>query len=74
MLPPSLLPELYAQGSLERLAHSALPDAPVKPHVAHTHHLRRAVVRRLAKLGRLPAAQTRSRRTDRCKHVPEPAR
>jgi hypothetical protein len=73
MLPPSLLPELYAQGSLERLAHSALPDAPVKPDVAQTRHLRRAV-RRLARLGRLPAAQTRSMRTDRCKHVPEPAR
>ena len=32
MLPPALLPEILSKGSLPRLAHSALPDAPVQPH------------------------------------------
>jgi hypothetical protein len=31
MLPPALLPELIARSTLPRYAHSALPDAPVRP-------------------------------------------
>lgn len=32
-MPPSLLPQMYAAASLSRVAYSALPDAPVQPHV-----------------------------------------
>ncbi len=61
MLPPSLLPQLYAQSSLPRLAHSALPDAPVqrpvaprllRASVAAVHVLRRVAPARLRRLAR----------------------
>ena len=42
MHPSSLLPELYADRSLSRLAHSALPGAPVRPHVERRRRVRGA--------------------------------
>ncbi|MFP4514286.1 MAG: hypothetical protein ACLFRV_15190, partial [Acidimicrobiales bacterium] len=32
MHPPALLPELVSRPSSSQLGHSALPDAPVRPH------------------------------------------
>jgi hypothetical protein len=32
MHPSFLLAQLHAESSLDRFAHSALPDAPVRPH------------------------------------------
>lgn len=43
MLPPALLPELYAQGSLARYGHSALPHAETRPHVEPKRRVRRLV-------------------------------
>jgi hypothetical protein len=37
------LADLYAQESLSRVAHSALPDAPVQPHVEPTMRTRKFV-------------------------------
>ena len=54
MLPPAQLPELYAQGSLSRYGHSALPHAEVRPHVEPRRRLRRLV----ATTRRSPADRT----------------
>jgi hypothetical protein len=40
-MPPSfMLAQLYAQSSLSRLAHSALPGAPVQPYVERRRAIR----------------------------------
>ena len=31
-MPPSLLPQMFAESALARVAYSALPNAPVRPH------------------------------------------
>ncbi|MGH9132358.1 MAG: hypothetical protein ACRDZZ_00360 [Ilumatobacteraceae bacterium] len=67
MMPPLFtLADLYAQGSLQRVAYSALPDAPVQPtpeRARRTHHLLAALRRprrrqhlRLAAVGSTPAS------------------
>jgi hypothetical protein len=43
MPPHFVLAQLYAQGSLPRLAHSALPGAPVQPTPRHRRRRRRGV-------------------------------
>ncbi|MGH9214106.1 MAG: hypothetical protein ACRD2C_26065 [Acidimicrobiales bacterium] len=40
--PTFLLADLYAQGSLRRIAHSALPDAPVASEARRWRRLRRS--------------------------------
>ena len=48
MLPPLSPPDYFARSSLPRFAHSALPDAPVRPPAQRASRIRRttAAVRR----------------------------
>ncbi|HEY9556427.1 MAG TPA: hypothetical protein VIR58_06820 [Acidimicrobiales bacterium] len=45
MFPPASPADYFAQSSLGRLAHSALPGAPVRPHVARGARMRSRAVR-----------------------------
>jgi hypothetical protein len=44
MPPTFLLAQLYTEASLPRVAHNALPDAPVQPHVEQRRRLRSLAV------------------------------
>lgn len=58
-MPPSLLPQMLARAGLSKVAHSALPNAPVRPHTARRLSARRVYTAVRERLNGTPASVTR---------------